>query len=280
MLKKGKGLGGAEGVPKQPGRAEVWVDRRGSVVVEDEEAKSTLGEWFVPKEDSETSPTLALQVTAFFPPSSLSVSLHRVLPNRFIVRPSFGDGTFHIGALSAVHVVGSWLAGPFHTGAGLGARLDILQDGCPSVADIRRRLYTQLPLDHATRWIHVLPAPPPFLPDLSHDFLREQPRLQRDVMYRFYSRALPSGSRFNFAADRGACSLCLAAPTETIYHIFYECGVAPAVISALSFVARRHLHCSPPPELLLFPLASRAGQVPPWSLLVRGIYKSYLECTL
>ncbi|CAI5977849.1 unnamed protein product [Closterium sp. NIES-65] len=190
---------------------------------------AALGEWFVPKEDSETSPTLALQVTAFFPPSSLSVSLHRVLPNRFIVRPSFGDGTFHIGALSAVHVVGSWLAGPFHTGAGLGVRLDILQDGCPSVADMRRRLYTQLPLDHATHWIHVLPAPPPFLPDLSHDFLREQPSLPRDVMYRFYTRALPSGSRFNFAADRRVCSLCLAAPKETISHIFYECGVAPAV---------------------------------------------------
>ncbi|CAI5464864.1 unnamed protein product [Closterium sp. Yama58-4] len=173
-----------------------------------------------------------------------------------------------------VYVVGSWLAGPFHTGAGLGARLDILRDGCPSVADIRRRLYAQLPLDHAARWIHVLPAPPPFLPDLSHDFLREQPRLQRDVLYRFYTRALPSGSRFNFAADRGICSLCLAAPTETISHIFYECGVAPAVISALSSVARRHIHCSPPPELLLFPLASRAGQVAPWSLLVGASTKA------
>ncbi|CAI5468990.1 unnamed protein product [Closterium sp. Yama58-4] len=189
---------------------------------------AALGEWFVPKEDSETSPTLALQVTAFSPPSSLSVSLYRVHPNRFIVRPAFGDGTFHIGALSAVHVVGSWLAGPFHTGSGLGARLDILQDGCPSVADIRRRLYTQLPLDHAARWIHVLSAPPPLLPDLSHDFLREQPSLQRDVLFRFYTRAFPSDSRFNFAADRGICSLCLAAPTETISHIFYECGFLSA----------------------------------------------------
>ncbi|CAI5468628.1 unnamed protein product [Closterium sp. Yama58-4] len=128
------------------------------------------GEWFLPTKDADSSPTLALQVSSFSPPFSLSATLHRVLPNRLIIRSSIGAGTFHIGDLTAVHVVGSWLAGPYYTGAGLGARLDILQDWCPSVADLRRRLYTQRPLDHDVRWIRALPSPPPLVPNYSPDF--------------------------------------------------------------------------------------------------------------
>ncbi|CAI5466695.1 unnamed protein product [Closterium sp. Yama58-4] len=233
------------------------------------------GDCFIPSSDLHSPPSLVLQTTSFSPPFTLSATLHRVLPNGFFERNPFGSGIFHIKDVVAVHTQGHWVAGPLHTGAGLGARLDLLRDCVPSLAAIRQLLYTRRPLDHDSRWIHALSSPLPIpLPDHSHTFLREQPSLQRDLLYRFYTRSLPSGSRFLFSKDRGRCSRCSSNEIETISHIFFVCGAAPDVMAALGSVARRHLGCSPPTEHILFPLPSRAGQTAPWSLLVGAAAKA------
>ncbi|CAI5466455.1 unnamed protein product [Closterium sp. Yama58-4] len=233
------------------------------------------GDWFIPTCDLHSPPTLALQTISFTPPHTLSMRLYRVLPNRLIERTSIGSGTFHIDDVTAVHTQGRWVAGPLHTGAGLGARLELLQEGIPSLASLRLLLYSQQPLDHDLRWTRALSAaPPPFLPNLSHEFLCDQPSLQRDLLFRFYTRSLPSGARFQFAADRGRCQFCTSTQIETLSHIFFCCRPAPVVITVLGNVANCHLGCSPSPELLLFPLNSRPGQSVPWSLLVGAAAKT------
>ncbi|CAI5465920.1 unnamed protein product [Closterium sp. Yama58-4] len=237
-------------------------------------AAASPGDWLILSQELHSTPTLALQVSSFTPPRTLSVTFFRILPHRLIDRTPIGSSIVHIKDVAAVHTLDRWVAGPFHTGAGLGARLELLHDGFPDLASIRRLLYSPQQLDHELRWTRVLTSsPPPFLPNLSHDFLREQPSLQRDLLFHLYTRTLPSGARFQFAADRGRCSLCASGDIETISHIFFNCGIAPAVISSLGSVARRHLGCSPPDELLLFPLRERVGQSAPWSLLVGAAAK-------
>ncbi|CAI5475064.1 unnamed protein product [Closterium sp. Yama58-4] len=160
-----------------------------------------------------------------------------------------------------VYVVDRWLGGTFCSGAGLAARFEILQDDAPSLAAIRNLAYTQQPLPHAQRWINILPDPGPCLiPTLTHAFLTEQPSSQRDVLFRLYSRALPSGSRFLYAADKGICGGCNRGVVEDLPHLFFECGVAQPITEALQRSARSHLGISTSAALTLFPLASAAGQ--------------------
>ncbi|CAI7863089.1 unnamed protein product [Closterium sp. NIES-53] len=135
-----------------------------------------------------------------------------------------------------MYVRGWWLAGPLHQGVGLGARVGLLQDGTPSIAVIHRLLYSAQPLTHHLRWTRDLTLPPPPLPDLKHSFLKDQPSRQRDILFRFYTRTLPSGSRFQYFDDRGICSRCPAAVVETLPHIFFECSSARNVISAIRTV--------------------------------------------
>ncbi|CAI5460316.1 unnamed protein product [Closterium sp. Yama58-4] len=111
-------------------------------------ASASPGDYFIPKEDLHSPPSLILQSTSFSPPFTLSATLHRVLSNGFFERAPFESGVFHIKDVVAVHTQGHWVAGPLHTGAGLGARLETLRDGVPSLAAIRQLLYTRRPLDH------------------------------------------------------------------------------------------------------------------------------------
>ncbi|CAI5469739.1 unnamed protein product [Closterium sp. Yama58-4] len=244
-------------------------------------AAASPGDWLILSQELHSNPTLALQVSSFTPPHTLSVTFFRILPHSLIDRTPIGSGIVHIKNVAAMHTLDRWVAGPFHTGAGLGARLELLHDGFPDLASIRRLLYSQQQLDHELRWTRALTSSPPFFPNLTHYFLREQPSLQLDLLFRLYTRTLPSGVRFQFANDSGRCSLCASGELETIPHIFLTCGIAPAVISSLGSAARRHLGCSPPDELLLFPLREKVGQSAPWSLLVgaaaKGIWNARCE---
>ncbi|CAI5995027.1 unnamed protein product [Closterium sp. NIES-65] len=130
-----------------------------------------------------------------FPPSSVSATVHNVSPNKRIARDLAATGLFRLQDLVEVHVREWWLAGPLHIGAGLGARVDLLQDGTPSIADIRRLLYSAQLLTHHLRWTRDLTLPPPPLPGLKDLFLKDQPSRQRDIIFRLYTLTLPSGSR-------------------------------------------------------------------------------------
>ncbi|CAI5977365.1 unnamed protein product [Closterium sp. NIES-65] len=174
-----------------------------------------------------------------------------------------------------VHVFNRWLGGSFCSGAGLAARLPLLNDGFPSLAGIRDLLYHKQELTHPPRWTNMLPSPgPPLFPDYKHPFLSEQPSSQRDVLFRFYALALPFGSRFSFGRDKGACAGCSSGQLETLPHLFFECGVAKPVLDALQRTASSHLGIATPPELTLFPLSAGAGQGAPWSLLVGAAAKT------
>ncbi|CAI5496708.1 unnamed protein product [Closterium sp. Naga37s-1] len=105
-----------------------------------------------------------------------------------------------------------------------------------------------------------------------HDLI--EPSRQRDILFRLYTPTLPSGSRFQYFDDRGICPRCPAAVVETLPHIFFECASAGNVISALRTVADRHLGQTPPAEHIFFPIQSRVGQSPPWSLLVGAAVKT------
>ncbi|CAI5938958.1 unnamed protein product [Closterium sp. NIES-65] len=144
-------------------------------------ASASPGDWFIPHSDLCYAPSLILQTTSFTPPFSVSATLHRVLPNEFFERTPLGSGIFHIKDVVAVHIRGDWVAGPFYTGAGFGARLEILRNGVPWLSAFPQLLYTRHPFNQDSRWIHALSSPLPIaLPDLSHAFLREQPSLQHD----------------------------------------------------------------------------------------------------
>ncbi|CAI5469187.1 unnamed protein product [Closterium sp. Yama58-4] len=231
-------------------------------------------DWFMLSDDHYSISHLVVQVVAYIPPSSVSATVHLVSPNHRIARPPATTGLFRLQDLIEVHVRDWWLAGPLHTGAGLGARIELLQDGIPSLADIRRLLYSPQPLTHHSRWTRDLTLPPPPLPGLKDSFLKDQPSRQRDILFRLYTLTLPSGSRFQYFDDRGVCPRCPAAVVETLPHIFFECASAGNVISALHTVADRHLRQTTPAEHIFFPIQSRVGQSPPWSLLVGAAVKT------
>ncbi|CAI5460133.1 unnamed protein product [Closterium sp. Yama58-4] len=232
------------------------------------------GEWFMLSDDHYSISHLALQVVAYIPPASVSATVHSVSPNRRIARNPTNTGLFRLQDLIEVHVRDWWLAGPLHTGAGLGARIGLLQDGTPSIADIRRLLYSAQPLTHHSRWTRDLTLPPPPLPGLKDAFLKDQPSRQRDILFRLFTLTLPSGSRFQYFDDRGVCPRCPAAVVETLPHIFFECSSAGNVISALRTVADCHLGQTTTAEHIFFPIQSRVGQSPPWSLLVGAAVKT------
>ncbi|CAI5457481.1 unnamed protein product [Closterium sp. Yama58-4] len=237
-------------------------------------SSASPGDWFMLSKDHYSISHLAVQVVAFFPPSSVSATVHLVLPNHRITRPPASSGLFRLQDLIEVHVRDWWLAGPLHTGAGLGARIELLQDGVPSLADIRRLLYSPQPLTHHSRWTRDLTLPPPPLPGFKDSFLKDQPSRQRDILFRLYTLTLPSGSRFQYFDDRGVCPRCPAGVVETLPHIFFECSSAGNVISALRTVADRHLRQTTTAEHIFFPIQSRVGQSPPWSLLVGAAVKT------
>ncbi|CAI6000492.1 unnamed protein product [Closterium sp. NIES-64] len=164
---------------------------------------ASSGDWFMLSDDHYSISHLALRVIAYIPPSSVSANVHLVSPDHHITHTPANTGLFCLQDLIEVHVRDWWLAGPLHTGAGLGARIDLLQDGVPSLADIRRLLYRAQPLTHHSRWTRDLTLPPPPLPGLKDPFLKDQPSRQRDILFRLYTLTLPSGSRFQYFDDRG-----------------------------------------------------------------------------
>ncbi|CAI5461633.1 unnamed protein product [Closterium sp. Yama58-4] len=232
------------------------------------------GAWFMLSDDHYSISHLALQVVAFIPPASVSATVHLVSPNHRIARTPTDTGLFCLQDLIEVHVRDWWLAGPLHTGARLGARVELLQDGTPSIADIRRLLYSAQPLTHHSRWTRDLTLPPPPLPGLKDPFLKDQPSRQRNILFRLNTLTLPSGSRFEYFDDRGVCPRCPGAVVETLPHIFFECSSAGTVISALRTVADRHLGQTTTSEHIFFPIQSQMGQSPQWSLLVGAAVKT------
>ncbi|CAI5491025.1 unnamed protein product [Closterium sp. Naga37s-1] len=235
---------------------------------------ASSGDWFMLSDDHYSISHLALRVIAYIPPSSVSANVHLVSPDHHITRTPANTGLFRLQDLIEVHVRDWWLAGPLHTGAGLGARIDLLQDGVPSLADIRRLLYSAQPLTHHSRWTRDLTLPPPPLPGLKDPFLKDQPSRQRDILFRLYTLTLPSRSRFQYFDDRGVCPRCPAAVVETLPHIFFECSSAGNVISALRRVADLRPSQTTPAEHIFFPIQSRVGQSPPWNLLVGAAVKT------
>ncbi|CAI5472265.1 unnamed protein product [Closterium sp. Yama58-4] len=182
-------------------------------------SSASPGDWFMLSDDHYSISHLVVHVVAYIPPSSVS-AVHLVSPNHRITRTPANIGLFRLQDLIEVHVRDWWLAEPLHTGAGLGARIDLLRDGTPSLADIRRLLYSAQLLTHHSQWTRGLTLPPPPLPGLKDSFLKDQPSRQRDILFRLYTLTLPSGSRFQYFDDRGVFPRCLAAVVETLPDIY------------------------------------------------------------
>ncbi|CAI5936467.1 unnamed protein product [Closterium sp. NIES-64] len=200
---------------------------------------ASSGDWFMLSDDHYSISHLALRVIAYIPPSSVSANVHLVSPDHHITHTPANTGLFRLQDLIEVHVRDWWLAGPLHTGAGLGARIDLLQDGVPSLADIRRLLYRAQPLTHHSRWTRDLTLPPPPLPGLKDPFLKDQPSRQRDILFRLYTLTLPSGSRFQYFDDRGVhCALATRLPTKLASALHHALVVRPPVPPRTFFAAK------------------------------------------
>ncbi|CAI5987998.1 unnamed protein product [Closterium sp. NIES-65] len=200
---------------------------------------ASSGDWFMLSDDHYSISHLALRVIAYIPPSSVSANVHLVSPDHHITHTPANTGLFRLQDLIEVHVRDWWLAGPLHTGAGLGARIDLLQDGVPSLADIRRLLYRAQPLTHHSRWTRDLTLPPPPLPGLKDPFLKDQPSRQRDILFRLYTLTLPSGSRFQYFDDRGVhCALATSLPTKLASALHHALVVRPPVPPRTFFAAK------------------------------------------
>ncbi|CAI5478223.1 unnamed protein product [Closterium sp. Yama58-4] len=222
------------------------------------------GDWVIMAADMHSLPRLAYEVASIISTDSFQASAYPIDPVGRISKAAEARCLLRIRDTVQVLVTDRWLCGTFCSGAGLAARLEILHEGAPSLATIRSLAYTQQPLPHAQRWINILPDPGPSLvPDYTHDFLAEQPSSQRDVLFRLYARALPSGSRFLYTADKGICGGCNRGVIEDLPHLFFECGVAQPITAALQRTARLHMGISTPAALTLFPMTSAAGRVAP-----------------
>ncbi|CAI5481400.1 unnamed protein product [Closterium sp. Yama58-4] len=222
------------------------------------------GDWVIMAADMHSLPRLAYEVVSIISTDSFQASAYPIDPVGRISKAAEARCLLRIRDTVQVLVTDRWLCGTFCSGAGLAARLEILHEGAPSLATIRSLAYTQQPLPHAQRWINILPDPGPSLvPDYTHDFLAEQPSSQRDVLFRLYARALPSGSRFLYTADKGICGGCNRGVIEDLPHLFFECGVAQPITAALQRTARLHMGISTPAALTLFPMTSAAGRVAP-----------------
>ncbi|CAI5463473.1 unnamed protein product [Closterium sp. Yama58-4] len=227
------------------------------------------GNWIIMAADMTAPPLHAYEVDQRLEGDSFSAHIHEVDPTGRISKAATGRRILDTKTTVPVHVVDRWLGGTFCSGAGLAARLEILQDGVPSLAALRDLSYSPQQLQHPQRWLNILPTSGPHLiPDYTHVFLSEQPSAHRDILFRLYARALPTGSRYMYLADNGICSGCNQGIVESLPHLFFECGVARPITEALQRTAREHLGITTSPSLTLFPLPTGAGQTAPWSLLV------------